>query len=137
MNDVRVNLNVLISFISTIGVYFLGGWDLSLQILLFFVIFDYLTGVIKAIAQKQLSSSIGFIGIAKKVGILIIVAAAAQIDKLIGWSDAPATRTMIIFFYISNEGISMLENLSALGVNIPKPIRDRLFKINSAGDDIK
>lgn len=100
----------------------LGGWDGFLYALLVFIILDYLTGVMVAIVEKRLCSEIGFRGIFKKVLILFLVAVGHIIDsKIIG--NGSAVRTAVIFFYASNEGISILENASKLGLPVPDKLK--------------
>ena len=93
--------------------YFLGGWDGFLYALLTFVVIDYITGLMCAVLDKKLSSEVGFRGIFKKVLIFSLVAIGHIIDKnVIG--DGSVIRTAVIFFYLSNEGISILEMLFML-----------------------
>lgn len=97
----------------------LGGWDGFLLCLTAFVIIDYLTGVLAAAAQKGLSSGRGFAGILKKILIFMVVAMGHLLDTaLLGGAGAPL-RSAMIFFYLANEGLSILENLAVLGVPIP------------------
>ena len=105
-------------------IYFLGGWDVALRALLIFVILDYATGVIRAWYQKQLNSYVGFRGIVKKVGLLVVVAVAAQIDLVTG--DTGAARSVAIMFLAANEGLSILENLADMDVPIPATIKAAL-----------
>lgn len=91
------------------------------------IILDYISGVIKAVHQKKLSSSIGFQGLLKKVTILIIVAAANAVQHLIG--NEAAVREMVIMFYIANECISILENASEISGKIPQFLKDVLLKL--------
>ena len=112
----------------------LGGWDGFLYALILFVVVDYLTGVLVAILQKKLSSEVGFHGIAKKVAIFCLVAIAHVIDAYV-IQNGSVVRTAVIFFYISNEGISILENASALGLPVPKKLQDVLEQIKDKGDE--
>jgi len=99
--------------------WFLGGFDGFLYALVALMVADYITGVMCAIVEKKLSSEIGFKGIFKKVLIFILVGVGHLIDtNLIG--DGSVLRTAIIFFYCSNEGVSMLENAGRLGLPIPE-----------------
>ena len=106
----------------------LGGWDGSLYALILFVVIDYLTGVLVAILQKKLSSEVGFHGIAKKVAIFCLVSVAHVIDAYV-IRNGSVVRTAVIFFYISNEGISILENATALGLPVPKKLQDVLEQL--------
>jgi toxin secretion/phage lysis holin len=99
--------------------YFLGGWDGFLYALLTFVVIDYITGLMCAVLDKKLSSEVGFRGIFKKVLIFSLVAIGHIIDKnVIG--DGSVIRTAVIFFYLSNEGISILENAVHVGLPVPQ-----------------
>ena len=103
-------------------VYFLGGCDGLFYALLAFVAVDYITGVMCAIADKSLSSEVGFKGICRKVLIFILVGIANILDvQVIGTGSV--LRTAIIFFYISNEGISLLENAAHLGLPVPEKLK--------------
>ncbi len=108
--------------------YFLGGFDGLLYALLLFVVVDYITGLMRGITQKKLSSEVGFKGILRKVIIFMLVAIAHMLDaEIIGKGDA--LRTAVIFFYLSNEGISILENAANIGVPVPKKLRDVLAQL--------
>ena len=102
--------------------YVLGGCDGFLYALITFMIMDYITGVMLAIVDRRLSSKIGFRGIFKKILIFVMVAVGYVLDsKIIG--NGSAIRAAVIFFYISNEGISILENSSKLGLPIPEKLK--------------
>ena len=108
--------------------YFLGGCDGLLYALVLFVVADYLTGVMCAINDKKLSSEVGFRGICRKVLIFILVGIANIVDQSILGTGC-VMRTAIIFFYISNEGISLLENAARLGLPIPKKLQNVLEQL--------
>ena len=107
--------------------YLWGGWDVALKTLLLFMLLDYITGLICATKDKQLSSAIGFNGILKKVMILIVVAVAVNVDSIVGTSGL--ARSLVIFFYVSMEGISILENAARMDVGIPDTIKDLLLQL--------
>ena len=111
-----------------------GELDGSLYALVVFVIADYFTGVMNAISEKKISSDVGADGISKKICIFVLVAIANIVDVNILNSGA-AVRTAVIFFYLSNEGISVLENAVKLGLPVPEKLRDVLLKINEEGSD--
>ncbi|SKA11655.1 toxin secretion/phage lysis holin [Pilibacter termitis] len=114
--------------------WFLGGVDGSLFTLLAFVIVDYLTGVLRAITEKKLSSQIGSIGITKKVMIFLLVGIAHMLDvEIIG--NGNVLRDAVIFFYISNEGISIIENAVKIGLPIPEKLKDVLEQITKHKED--
>lgn len=113
--------------------YFLGGCDGLLYALLAFVVIDYITGVMCAIADKKLSSAIGFKGICRKVMIFLLVGIANILDlQVIGTGSI--LRTAVIFFYISNEGVSLLENAAYLGLPIPEKIKTVLEQLHDRAE---
>lgn len=112
--------------------YLLGGWDMTIKILLIMIVLDYITGVFKAIYNKKLNSEVGIKGVIKKVGYLIIVAVSVEIDRMMG--DTGAIRNIVIYFFVANEGISVVENWGAMGLPMPQAIMDALEQIKQKGD---
>lgn len=113
--------------------YFLGGCDGLILALLVFVVIDYITGVMCAIADKKLSSSVGFKGICRKVLIFLLVGIANILDvQVIGTGSV--LRTAVLFFYISNEGVSLLENAGHLGLPIPVKIKTVLEQLHDRAE---
>lgn len=109
--------------------YFLGGCDGLLYALIAFVVIDYITGVMCAVADKKLSSTVGFKGICRKVLIFLLVGIANILDvQVIG--SGSVLRTAVIFFYISNEGVSLVENAAHLGLPVPDKLKDVLEQIH-------
>lgn len=108
--------------------YFLGGCDGLLYALLAFVVIDYITGVMCAIADKTLSSEVGFKGICRKVLIFLLVGIANVLDVQV-IATGSVLRTAVIFFYISNEGVSLLENATHLGLPVPEKIKTVLEQL--------
>lgn len=102
--------------------YFLGGWDGLLYALIAFVAIDYVTGVMCAISNHTLSSEVGFKGICRKVLIFLLVGIGSILDAHVIGSGS-VLRTAVIFFYISNEGVSILENVARLGLPVPEKIK--------------
>lgn len=116
--------------------YFLGGMDGFIYALITFVVVDYITGLMCAILDKKLSSEIGFRGIFKKILIFSLVAIGHIIDKsVIG--DGSVIRTAVIFFYLSNEGVSIFENAAHIGLPIPQKLKDVLGQLHNKGDEEK
>lgn len=114
-------------FNSAIG-YLLGGFDTMLISLLIFMIIDYITGIIKAIIDKKLSSKIGYIGICKKFLILFVIVISTILDRIVGLDNS--IRYLVIGFYLANEGLSILENAVEIGIPVPEKIKDVLNNIN-------
>jgi toxin secretion/phage lysis holin len=116
--------------------WFLGGWDGFLYALVIFTVCDYLTGFMCACIDKNLSSEIGAKGIFKKVLIFTLVGIGHTIDlHLIG--EGSVIRSAVIFFFCSNEGVSILENASRLGLPIPQKLKDILSQLHNGGDKNK
>ena len=114
--------------------YFLGGCDGLLYALLAFVVIDYITGVMCAINDKALSSEVGFRGICRKVLIFLLVGIVNILDvHVIGTGSV--LRTAVIFFYISNEGVSLLENAAHLGLPVPQKIKAVLEQLHERAED--
>lgn len=114
--------------------YFMGGCDGLLYALIAFVVVDYITGFMCAIVDKKLSSEVGFKGICKKVLIFILVGLANILDvQVIG--TGCVLRTAVIFFYISNEGMSLLENSAHLGLPIPSKLKDILEQLHNRAEE--
>ena len=116
--------------------WFLGGCDGLVIALLVFVVIDYITGVMCAIADKKLSSSVGFKGICRKVLIFALVGVAHIIDAQV-IKTGSVLRTAVIFFYLSNEGVSLLENSAHLGLPIPEKLKDVLEQLHDRSTDHK
>lgn len=114
--------------------YFLGGFDCLLYALLAFVVLDYVTGVMCAIADKTLSSNVGFKGICRKVLIFLLVGVANILDvHVIGTGSV--LRTAVIFFYISNEGVSLTENAAHLGLPVPEKLKAVLEQLHTREEE--
>ena len=111
----------------------LGGWDKSLEILLIFIIMDYVTGIAAAFKTKTLKSSVGFEGLMKKGAIFLIVILSAQLDRITG-NAAGVFRTSTAFFFIANEGLSVVENVGEMGVKLPGFITGALTKLRDERD---
>ena len=109
-------------------VWFFGGRDGYVNVLIAFIVIDFITGLMVAYAQRKLSSSIGFNGIAKKVAIFCLVGIAHIIDQHV-LGGAETIRMTVVLFYVANEGVSIIENVDALGLPIPGFLKDRLLNI--------
>lgn len=124
---------------STLGGFlgwYLGGFDGFLYALIAFVAVDYITGVMCAVVDKRLDSKVGFKGIFRKVLIFTLVGIANIIDVYV-LGEGSVLRTAVIFFYLSNEGVSLLENSAHLGLPIPQKLKDVLEQLHEreGGDD--
>lgn len=117
-------LQSIVAVISTGLVYLLGGFDVSLMALVIAIVLDYISGVLKAYVTKELSSKVGLKGIIKKVGVLLVVMLAVIIDNVTGGTGA--IRTLVIYYFVANEGLSVIENLGQAGVPIPQSIKKAL-----------
>ena len=114
--------------------YFLGGMDGLLTALLIFMAVDYVTGLMCAVADKKLSSSVGFKGICKRVPMIMLVGVAHIVDlHVVGTGNA--LRGAVVCFYLSNEGVSLLENAAHLGLPIPEKMKSILAQLHNRIDD--
>ena len=114
--------------------WFLGGVDGFLYALIAFTVIDYITGVMCAITDKKLSSSVGFKGICRKVLIFTLVGIGNIVDVYV-LGQGGVLRTAVIFFYLSNEGVSILENSAHLGLPIPEKLKEVLEQLHERGDN--
>ena len=120
------------SVVCTVGIYLFGGLDIGLQSLLVVIIIDYLTGVASAIYNKELNSKTGLKGILKKFGYLCVVALSVIIDRITGTSGV--IRNLVIYFFVANDGLSILENLAQMGVKLPEKLINALEQIKEKGE---
>ena len=128
-NGIQVAFAALGGFLG----WFLGGVDGFLYALIAFVVIDYITGVMCAISDKKLSNAVGFKGICSKVLIFALVGGGHILDtRVIGAGSV--LRTAVIFFYLSNEGISLLENAAHLGLPVPKKLKDILEQLHKRSE---
>ncbi len=121
-------LRIAAAGIGGIATYIWGPWDALIIALVAMVIIDYITGVIKAAVQGKLSSAVGFRGLLKKVAIFLLVAVGVMVDRVIPATNE-AVRSAVIFFYIANEGLSILENAGELGLPLPAALKKSLEKM--------
>lgn len=120
--------NSTVAVVATFFTYLFGGWDVAIGILIVFMCLDYATGVIVAYQNNLLNSEVGFKGLVKKFMILVILIVAVMLDRLMN-TGTWVFRTLVCYFYIANEGISLLENVSNLGVKIPDKLKDALVQL--------
>lgn len=112
--------------------WYLGGWDALLRLLVIMVTVDFITGSIAASINGEAKSKVGFIGIARKVYIFVIVGIAAHLDNLFG--SASALREAVLFFYIANELLSVIENAGRMGVPLPPALLNAVAVLNGKAD---
>lgn len=136
MKEFWNNIQLIFSAVGGWLGYFLGGCDGLLYALIAFVVIDYVTGVMCAIINRELSSAVGFKGIFRKVLIFLLVGIANIIDVQVIGTGA-VLRTAVIFFYISNEGVSLLENAGHLGLPIPEKIKTVLEQLHDRAENGK
>lgn len=125
-------INNIVSVIMTTFVYLVGGIDIAIQSLLIVIVIDYLTGIASAIYNKELSSKIGFKGIIKKSCYLLVVALSVVIDNLLGQSGL--IRSLVIYFFVANDGLSIIENMAEMNIKLPQKLIDALEQIKKKGE---
>lgn len=134
MKEIWTSIQIGITTLGGFLGWFLGGMDGFLYALIAFAVIDYLTGVMCAIADKTLSSAVGFKGICRKVLIFAMVGIGNIIDvNVLG--QPGVIRTAVIFFYLSNEGVSLLENAAHLGLPVPDKLKEVLEQLHKRGGD--
>ena len=124
-------ISIWFGIVGGLCTYWLGGWDVLLKTIVFLAVVDYITGIIKAVYLKKLSSEIGFKGLLKKIVMFIVIAVAFVIQQLIGGTIP--LREVVIMFYIANEALSLLEN-AAIFVPIPDKLKDVLLQLRDNSD---
>jgi len=128
--DKGTSIKTVIAVMGTCLTWLFGVWDTAIIVLLLFMVLDYMTGLIKAYVNKEISSDVGLKGIARKSLILIVIIVAVLLDRLLN-AGTWLFRTLICYFYIANEGISLLENCAQLGLPIPEKLRDALVQLQA------
>lgn len=131
MNVINAIKLGLTAFITWIG-WLVGGFDTMMITLLLFMVIDYLSGVMCGISNKKLSSEIGFKGIFKKVMIILLVGVSNLLGLALG---VEGLRYIIISFYLANEGISIVENASILGLPVPQKVKDVLEQLKNTSNE--
>ena len=128
MENILNYFKIIIAALGTGITWLFGTWDTALIVLVCFMALDYLTGVLRAIVNKEVSSDTGLKGIARKTVILTVLIVAVLLDRLLN-TGTWVFRTLICYFYIANEGISLLENCAGLGLPIPDKLKDALVQL--------
>lgn len=124
---IKDKLDIVIGFIGGISSYLLGGWDILINTIIIFMILDYVSGMSASWLTKSWSSEIGYKGLLKKGMIIVMIIMSVRLDSILG--DEMLFRNVVTFFYISNEGISIIENCVKLGLPIPTKIKNALRQI--------
>lgn len=133
MRSIWTGIQIAFSAIGGFIGWLLGGFDGFLYALIAFVVIDYITGVMCAISDKRLSSEVGFKGICRKVLIFVLVGIGNLVDVYV-LGEAGVLRTAVIFFYLSNEGVSLLENSAHLGLPIPQKLKSVLEQLHNRNE---
>lgn len=124
---------LVVAGLGTAATYLWGGWDGVLTALVVLACIDYATGVAAAAVRQELDSSVGARGIARKVGMFVVVAAANVLDTSGGIGE-PILRTIACWWYCANEGLSILENAGEIGVPIPEQLRAAIARLREGGE---
>lgn len=119
---------VAIAAICTGFTWLFGAWDTAIAVLIFFMVADYVSGVICGYINKELSSDVGLKGLSRKFLILLVLMGAVALDRLTGTGQW-VFRTLVCYFYIANEGLSLLENAARLGLPFPDKLKEALIQL--------
>ena len=133
MESIKSIICSLASFLSTLFIYLLGGLDIALQSLIVVMIFDFISGIASAFYNKKLSSKVSYLGIIKKLSYFCAIALGVVIDKLTG--STGIIRSLIIYSFVANDGLSIIENLAEMNIKLPQEIIDSLEQIKMKGDE--
>ncbi len=128
MDKILNYIKVIVMTLGTGLTWLLGTWDTAILVLILFMALDYATGLLRAWINKEVSSDIGLRGIARKAVIFVVLIVAVMLDRLLN-TGTWVFRTLVCYFYIANEGISLLENCAGLGLPIPEKIKDALAQL--------
>lgn len=120
-------INISVSSLLTYIIYLLGGFDIALKSLIIAIIVDYITGVLSALYNRKLNSKVGFKGILKKLSYFCIIVLATLLDRIMG--DTGAIRTLVIYFLVANDGLSIVENVAKMGVPLPQKLLEALEQL--------
>lgn len=133
MNNLSEKIGLIFAGAGTLLTWLFGGWGVGLQILIVCMVLDYIMGLMCGYKEKKLNSKVGFNGLKRKFAILIILILAVLLDRLIGqeW----IFRTIVIYFYVAMEGLSILENAAKLDVPIPGKLKEALVQLQEKGDE--
>jgi len=126
-------INNVISILATYFIYLVGGIDVAFISLVVIMALDYITGILSAIYNKKLNSKIGYKGILKKASYLLVIALGVILDKLLGQTGS--VRTLVIYFFVANDGISILENVGEMNIPLPKKLKELLDQLKKDGDE--
>lgn len=126
-------INNIMSILATYFIYLVGGIDIAFISLIVVMALDYITGVMSAIYNKKLNSKIGYKGILKKASYLLVIALGVILDKLLGQTGS--VRTLVIYFFVANDGISIIENVSEMNIPLPKKLKELLEQLKKEGDE--
>ncbi|HAT4147496.1 MAG: phage holin family protein [Veillonella sp.] len=128
MDKIFDYLKFIVITLGTGFTWLFGAWDTPLIVLVVFMVLDYITGLTRGYINKELSSDVGLKGIVRKAMIFIVLIVAVMLDRLLN-TGSWMFRTLVCYFYIANEGISLLENGAALGLPIPEKLKDALVQL--------
>lgn len=128
----ETTIKISLSTILTGFIYFIGGWDIAIQSLFTIMVIDYITGISSAFYNKKVNSKTGIKGIIKKFAYLCIVAMSVVIDNILGSSGL--IRNIIIYFFVANDGLSIVENMAEMNIKLPKKLIESLEQIKEKGE---
>lgn len=123
-----------LTIVATLFHFLFGGWTLPLKVLLTFMVFDYISGVCVAWKKGEIDSRVGYRGIAKKVGLLMLVSMAHLLDLVFNL-DPPMIQTVTVWWYIANEGFSIMENAAMAGWPVPPPLVNVLKRVKERSEN--
>lgn len=127
--------NNVLSVILTGFIYIIGGFDVAIKCMIIVMIIDYISGVAAAIYNKKLNSKVGLKGIIKKLAYFLAIGLAVRVDNLTGTNGV--IRNIVIYFFVANDGLSIIENMGEMGIKLPKKLLDTLEQLKGKEEDKK
>ena len=132
MNKILIGIKAFTGGTLTFFIYILGGYDIALECLFLAMVIDYLTGISQAFYNKNIDSKVGFKGLIKKFGIILLVCLSVLIDRIMGTNGI--IRSFVIYYSFANEGISITENFGKMNILVPEIIKEKLKQLKESGD---
>lgn len=125
----KINIDIIFSTLATFFIYFLGGWDMNIKVVIGVVVIDFITGILSAIKHKELNSKIGASGIINKIMYFLLISLGVLLDLV--FNSDHVIRNVCCYFVIANEGISIIENMVKCGIPVPSIIKEKLEQLKN------
>lgn len=129
----KYNIDIILSSLATFFIYVLGGWDITLKVVIGIILIDFATGILSAIKARKLNSKVGTDGIIKKIMYFLLISLGVMLDLI--FSTDHLLRNVCCYFVIANDGISIIENMAEVGIYVPKILKSRLEQLKKYSEE--